>query len=157
MFEAARLAAYLTRIDGDDPAGWVSAAEALSLATEGSAKVLGNDRIGRIAPGFEADLVFLSLAAPHFVPLRSPVMQMMYAETGASVEKVMIGGRLVYEGGRMLTVDETALRRQAEAAAQRLDEENGPALISARDTARYVGLFCCGLACPEPVPNRKLS
>lgn len=51
----------------------------------------------RLAPGHEADIVFLRLDSPHFVPLRSPLIQMVFAENGASVHTVMIGGRIVFQ------------------------------------------------------------
>lgn len=46
MFEATRLASYLSRIDGPATEKWSSASDALQLATEGSAKVLGFEKIG---------------------------------------------------------------------------------------------------------------
>ena len=73
MFEATRLAAYLSRLEGPEPDTWISAQDALQMATAGSADLLGFPRIGRLAPGFEADIVFLGLDAPHLVPLpRAP-------------------------------------------------------------------------------------
>ena len=50
MFEATRLASYLSRIDGSVTDQWLSADEAFGLATEGSARVLGFGKIGRLAP-----------------------------------------------------------------------------------------------------------
>jgi 5-methylthioadenosine/S-adenosylhomocysteine deaminase len=84
MFEAMRLASYLSRIDDFATEEWLSAGQAFRLTTEGSAKVLGFEKIGRLAPGHEADIVFLRLDSPHFVPLRSPLTQMIFAENGAS-------------------------------------------------------------------------
>src|SRR5260221_13075030 len=120
MFEATRLASYLSRIDGFATEKWLSAHDALHLATEGSAKILGFEKIGQLAVGYEADIVFLRLDSPHFVPLRAPLLQMVFCENGASVQTVMIGGRVVFRDGKLLTLDEAELRPQAEAAAQRL-------------------------------------
>ncbi len=54
MFEAMRLTAFLSRIYDRPAAEWFSAAEALRLATEGSAAVLGMaDIIGKIAAGVQ--------------------------------------------------------------------------------------------------------
>src|SRR5882724_1268073 len=117
MFKATRLASYLSRIDGFAVDQWLSASEAFHLATEGSARVLGFEKIGRLAPGYEADIVFLRLDSPHFVPLRSPLIQMVFGENGASVHTVMIGGRIVFHDGKLLTLDEPSLRRQAQEAA----------------------------------------
>ena len=157
MFEATRLAAYLSRIDGPDVFSWLSAPEALTLATQGSAALLGFEKIGRIAPGYEADIVFLGLDAPHLVPFRSPVLQTVFGESGSSIRRVMIAGRTVFRDGRLLTLDESALRRQAEAAADRLDRANAPSAAAADAVASLVGTFCMGLGCQEHAVRRTLQ
>jgi guanine deaminase len=157
MFEATRLASYLSRIDGFAADQWLSAGEAFHLATEGSAAVLGFDKIGRLAPGYEADIVFLRLDSPHFVPLRAPLIQMVFGENGASVHTVMIGGRIVFQDGRLLTLDETELRREAEEAANRLDHSNAATFASAATVARLVGTFCAAQGCTGHAMPRKLS
>jgi 5-methylthioadenosine/S-adenosylhomocysteine deaminase len=157
MFEATRLASYLSRIEGPVTGRWLSAHEAFGLATEGSAKVLGFDTIGRLAPGYEADIVMLRLDSPHFVPLRAPLTQMVFGENGASVDTVMIGGRVVFQGGQLLTLDETALRRQAQQAAERLDQADGGPSASAAMVSQLVGAFCAAQGCTgHPLP-RKLN
>jgi 5-methylthioadenosine/S-adenosylhomocysteine deaminase len=157
MFEATRLASYLSRIDGFATDEWISAGEAFRLATAGSATVLGFEKIGRLAVGYEADIVFLRLDSPHFVPLRSPLLQMVFAENGASVDTVMIGGRIVFRDGKLLTLDESLLRRQAQEAAHRLDDANAEAFASAADIARLVGAFCAAQGCTGHTLPRKLS
>jgi 5-methylthioadenosine/S-adenosylhomocysteine deaminase len=157
MFEATRLASYLSRIDGFAAEQWLSAGEAFHLATEGSAKVLGFEKIGRLAPGYEADIVFLRLDSPHFVPLRAPLLQMVFGENGASVQTVMIGGRIVFHDGRLLTLDENGLRREAEEAASRLDRSNAETYASAATVARLVGAFCAAQGCTGHTMPRKLS
>lgn len=157
MFEVTRLAAYLSRIDGLVPEEWISATDAFELATKGSANVLGFEKIGRLAVGYEADIVFLRLDSPHFVPLRAPLLQMVFGENGASVQTVMIGGRVVFRDGKLLTLDEAELRRQAEAAAQRLDQANADVYASGAAVSRLIGAFCAAQGCTgHPLP-RKLS
>jgi 5-methylthioadenosine/S-adenosylhomocysteine deaminase len=119
--------------------------------------VLGFENIGRLAVGYEADIVFLRLDSPHFVPLRAPLLQMVFGENGASVHTVMIGGRIVFHDGHLLTLDEAALRRQAEAAANRLDQANAAPHTSAATLARLVGAFCAAQGCTGHTPARKLG
>jgi 5-methylthioadenosine/S-adenosylhomocysteine deaminase len=157
MFEATRLASYLSRLDGFATDEWLSAGDAFQLATEGSAKVLGFEKIGRLAPGYEADIVFLRLDSPHFVPLRSPLVQMVFGENGASVRTVMIGGRIVFHDGKLLTLDEPSLRRQAQQAAGRLDQANAGTYASAATVARLVGSFCAAQGCTGHALPRKLK
>jgi guanine deaminase len=157
MFEATRLASYLSRIDGFASDEWLSAHEAFGLATEGSAKVLGFEKIGRLAVGYEADIVFLRLDSPHFVPLRAPLIQMVFAENGASVHTVMIGGRIVFHDGKLLTLDEVLLRQQAQEAAHRLDGANAGVFTNAATVSRLVGAFCAAQGCTGHTLPRKLS
>jgi guanine deaminase len=157
MFEATRLASYLSRIDGFASEQWLSAGESFHLATEGSAKVLGFEKIGRLAAGYEADIVFLRLDSPHFVPLRSPLIQTVFGENGASVQTVMIGGRIVFQDGRLLTLDENVLRREAEEAAGRLDRSNAETYAPAATIARLLGAFCAAQGCTGHAMPRKLS
>jgi 5-methylthioadenosine/S-adenosylhomocysteine deaminase len=157
MFEATRLASYLSRIEGPAIEQWISAQQAFCLATEGSAKVLGFDKIGRLAPGYEADIVFLRLDSPHFVPLRAPLLQMVFGENGASVDTVMIGGRVVFRDGKLLTLDEAALRRQAQEAADRLDRADGTPRASTTVVSQLVGAFCAAQGCLGHKLPRKLN
>ncbi len=157
MFEATRLASYLSRIDGFAADEWISAGEVFHLATEGSAKVLGFEKIGRLAAGYEADVVFLRLDSPHFVPLRSPLIQMVFGENGASVHTVMIGGRIVFRDGKLLTLDESLLRHRAQEAAGRLDQANADTYASGAAVARLVGTFCAAQGCTGHALPRKLS
>jgi 5-methylthioadenosine/S-adenosylhomocysteine deaminase len=157
MFETTRLASYLSRIEGPVTEQWISAQQAFCLATEGSAKVLGFDRIGRLAPGYEADIVFLRLDSPHFVPLRAPLLQMVFGENGASVDTVMIGGRVVFRDDRLLTLDESSLRRQAQEAADRLDRADGTPRASKAVASQLVGAFCAAQGCLGHQLPRKLN
>jgi guanine deaminase len=99
------------------------------------------DRIGRLAPGYEADIVFLDLASIGYVPLNDVLLQLVNGESGSALASVMIGGRLVLDAGRMLTVDEAKVRREAERAIARLTEANAASLALARTLERAVGEF----------------
>jgi 5-methylthioadenosine/S-adenosylhomocysteine deaminase len=142
MFEAQRLAALLSRVADADPARWLSVEEAFRAATEGSAAILGFDHIGRLEPDYRADIVFLDIGHINYVPLRSPLRQLVLAENGAAIDSVMINGRFVLREGRMLTLDETRLRRQVEAAVERLDAANTEAREAAEPFRDLVGHFC---------------
>jgi guanine deaminase len=155
MFEALRLAAYLSRIASPDPARWLSVEEVFRAATEGSAAALGFRDIGRIEEGFAADIVFLDVRHINYVPLRAPLLQIVFAENGAAVDSVMIGGRMVLEHGRILTIDERRMRDEVEAAVARLDAANATALAQSRALGDLVGQFCLAHAgSPFPLHRR---
>jgi guanine deaminase len=158
MFEAARLAAYVSRLRGPEYAQWISASEAFTLATVGSARVLGfAGKLGAIAPGAFADLVFLDLGHINYVPLRDALLQLVNAESGAAIAAVMVGGRFVLRDGRLLTVDESKLRRDAEAARARLDAANEGSLQVARALEDWVGAFCIAQARTPGLPRRRID
>jgi guanine deaminase len=146
VFEAMRLACYLTRVQDHPTERWVSAREAFRAATEGGARALGFDKLGRLEPGYKADIVFLDLAALHYVPLNDFVQQLVFAEDGTGVDSVMIGGRIVLWHRVHTTIDLPRIRRQAEEAVARLAAANAEAKVACDALAPYVGQFCSGLA-----------
>src|SRR5207248_1183775 len=78
------------------------------------------DRIGRLAPGYKADIVMLDLDHPNWLPFNDPVNQLVHTEDGTAVASVMIGGRLIVDNRRVLTVDLERLRDRVAAARERL-------------------------------------
>jgi 5-methylthioadenosine/S-adenosylhomocysteine deaminase len=147
VYEAMRLASLVSKGRGPDVERWITTEQALVAATEGGARALGLDgRLGRLSPGYQADIVFLDLAHPNWIPLNDPTNQLVHTEDGAAVRHVMIRGRMVVQDRRVATVDLEALRRQAEAARQRLVEVNAPAKALYERLAPIVGRFCPGLA-----------
>lgn len=145
-FEAMRLACYVSRAKNNPPERWISAREAFHAATEGGARALGFDKLGRIEKGWKADLVLLDLGALHYIPLNDLIGQIVFAEDGTGVESVMIGGRWVMRARRLLTVDVEALKRKAEESVARLREANAEARALGEKLHPYVGHFCAGLA-----------
>ena len=147
MYEAMRLASLVSKGRTPDAERWVTTEEVALAATEGSARALGLEgRLGRLAPGYKADVVFLDLAHPNWIPLNDPTNQLVHTEDGSAVTHVMIGGRMVVEHRRVTTVDVTALARDAETARRRLAEANAPAKALYERLAPIVGRFCPGLA-----------
>jgi 5-methylthioadenosine/S-adenosylhomocysteine deaminase len=142
VFEAMRLASFVSRVQGTPPEQWLTASDVLTMATEGGARALGFERLGRIAPGYRADLVFLDAGHPNYVPLNDPVNQIVYAEDATAVHSVMIGGRLVVDAGRVTTVDVAALAARAAAAVERLRGANEPARRLVEALEPVIGAIC---------------
>jgi guanine deaminase len=154
VYEAMRMATYLSRVWERPLERWVSAREALQAATEGGAKALGFEKTGRIEKGWKADLVFLDLSALHYIPLNNLLHQIVYCEDGTGVESVMIGGRMVVENRRNLTVDVEKLQRDAQAAVERLSAANAESRALCEKLRPYAGQYCSGLAA-EPYHVRR--
>jgi 5-methylthioadenosine/S-adenosylhomocysteine deaminase len=147
MYEAMRLASFVSKARGPDWRRWLSTRDAALAATEGGARALGfAGRIGRIAPGYKADMVMLDLDHPNWLPLNDPVNQLVHTEDGGAVASVMIGGRLVLDNRRLLTVDLDRLRARVEAARDRLAAANADNRRLYEALEPVVGSHCPGLA-----------
>ena len=140
MHEVIRLAAMLHRPSEPSRADWITAREAFAMATTGGATaMLGGERFGRIAPGQKADLVLYRLDAPWWLPLNDAVAQMVFAETGASADTVLIGGRVVMEAGRILTFDEAAVMAEVAPLLARTRKVNAGVFEVAERLDAYLG------------------
>jgi len=147
VYEAMRLASFVSKGQSPDIERWVTTEEVALAAMEGGARALGfADQIGRLAPGYKADIVFLDLGHPNWIPLNDPTNQLVHTEDGGAVAHVMIGGRMVVQDRRLTTVDVAALAREAEAARERLARLNAPGKELYERLATVVDRFCPGLA-----------
>jgi guanine deaminase len=146
MYQALHFAAAASHSRGPDPARWITAPQVFAAATTGSARALGFERIGRIAPGYAADIVFLDLDAPTLIPLNEPVTQMVMGEDGTSVEDVMVNGRFVVRGRRLLTVDLPALAAHAAAVRAEIDARSVASRRRFDAVAPIISDFCPALA-----------
>jgi 5-methylthioadenosine/S-adenosylhomocysteine deaminase len=147
MYEATRLASYVSRVNGPDPSDWLTSQEAFYAATCGGSRALGfEDHLGRLAPGAKADLVFLDLQSINWLPMNDPLNQLAYTEDGLSVCHVMVGGRFIVRDRQLLTIDLQALARRAAAAQARLESETSGARLLYDQLEPFVASYCPGLA-----------
>ena len=109
MFVAMKLFALLAAISDPVP-GPPQAVAALCAATEGGAQGarLG-DVLGRIAPGFKADLTLIDTRDPTFSPLNSVARQLVHIEAGRGVRHVIVDGKVVVRDRQLTTVDESTI------------------------------------------------
>lgn len=90
----------------------------LELATIGGARAMGlGDQIGSLEAGKRADFIHLDTRSAFLAPDVNPVSVAVYGATGRDVDLVVIDGRHVVEGGRLLTMDEQAVVAEAVARA----------------------------------------
>jgi 5-methylthioadenosine/S-adenosylhomocysteine deaminase len=147
MYEAMRLASLTSKVQGPDHQRWLTTEEALGAATECSARALGMEKeIGKIAPGYKADIVFLDLHHINWIPTNDPVNALVHTEDSTSVHSVMIGGRMVVQDHKLLTVDLPKLAAQVEASQARRAEITDAARKLYLRLETVVGTFCPGLA-----------
>ena len=123
MFAVMRGAFLLHRAATLDP-GAISAAAVLHMATEGSARTLGLERVGRLEPGWHADLQLVDVDGPRGLP--TPVQahnlmdQLVLWRNGSHVSRVMVGGDWIVDGGEVIGADLGELRARTLEQAARL-------------------------------------
>jgi guanine deaminase len=147
MYEAMRIASLASKVRGPDWERWITTPEVLEAATAGSARALGfGDKIGRLAPGYKADIVFLDLDNVNWIPLNDPVNALVHTEDGSAVHSVMVGGRMVVQNRKLVNVDLARLARDAERARERLERLNRDNKTLYERLKPIVGSFCPALA-----------
>lgn len=126
MLEVIKLAAMLHKFSNPNPQDWITAGEALSMATINGARVTLQDQaIGLLEPGRRADLVILNpLKSPALQPVQNPLWQLVYGESGTAVECVIIQGRVVLEDGKLTMIDEDVLYQEANIRAAQVVERS---------------------------------
>jgi 5-methylthioadenosine/S-adenosylhomocysteine deaminase len=108
----------------------------LRSAGEAGARAAGfPGQLGRLAPGYRADLLCVRAGDLFLPPGRYdavPVLDVLLDRASASnIDAVMVNGKVVVAGGRMTTVDEDRLRDRLLELADRLypRHESGPRLL----------------------------
>jgi 8-oxoguanine deaminase len=115
MMEAVRHALMLQRLRYGPAA--IGPYDALRWATEGSARCLGRDDIGRIAEGMQADLALFRLDEPRFSGAHDPIAALVLCGAHRA-DRVMVAGRWLVIDGQVEGVDLQALVAKHKAAAK---------------------------------------
>jgi 5-methylthioadenosine/S-adenosylhomocysteine deaminase len=140
MWGVAKLAALVHRITDPEYERWPTAPEVLRALIRGGARAMRMDRtVGVLAPGYDADLILLDLNTLAFTPLNDLRRQLVFCETGTSVVLTMVAGRVVAERGRVLTVDEEAIKAEARALLPAYREELARTANAARELMPHYG------------------
>lgn len=119
MLEEVRLAAMLHKVNELDPLA-VPAKEALKLGTENGAKALLLDKVGKLEPGYKADIVLYDMNRTEWCPRHDLVSLLVYSANSTSVDTVLCNGKIVMEKGEVLTLDEERILHEAQAVAMDL-------------------------------------
>ena len=126
MFEEMRLAAFLSKVDSNDPTS-LPASTALLMATRMGAQALHISHItGSLEPGKRADLVLVDINKLHNLPRfrRDPqgiYAQLVYAGKASDVNDVMINGKWVMRSQELLTIDIQSLVDKSMEYAEKID------------------------------------
>ncbi|HTS12353.1 MAG TPA: amidohydrolase [Candidatus Limnocylindrales bacterium] len=122
LFEEMDLAAKLQKITRMDPRA-LPAEQVVEMATIGGARAIHMEKeIGSLEPGKKADLILVDTTAPHATPMYNVYSELVFALKGSDVRTVVIGGKIVMEDRKMLTLDEPAILAKAQEYKKKIVE-----------------------------------
>lgn len=111
LFEELKTASLLAKLRAMD-AAVLDAWEVLAMATTGGARMVGQqDRLGRLVPGYAADLIAVRSDTPRMTPLipegayENLAANLVHAVQGGDVVFSMVAGAPVVRAGALLTAD----------------------------------------------------
>lgn len=119
MLEEMRLTALIHKGQTGDPMA-VPAQQALVMATVAGAQALHLPQVGRIAPGWRADVVLWDMQGAHWYPRTDQCSLLVYAAQPHDVHTVIIDGKIVLDDRELTTIDEEMVLCRAQGCAARL-------------------------------------
>jgi cytosine/adenosine deaminase-related metal-dependent hydrolase len=120
LHQALLLARGRAAMAGDlDAATALDARSAWRVATAGGAACLGRDDCGTLEPGKCADVAFFRIDDLAHAGIEDPLTALALAPP-ARAQAVVVNGRVVVRGGRLLTGDQTMIARDIATESKRL-------------------------------------
>lgn len=119
FFEVMRGAFLIHKANRQDPTT-MPADLVWYLATEGGARALGLEKVGRIQPGWQADLQLIDATFPTPCEAHNLYDQLVLYRSSTDVRGVMVAGKVLLDGGMLLHADERQLLAATHRAANKL-------------------------------------
>ncbi len=119
FYEVMRGAFLLHKARLLDP-GAMPATTVLGMATEGGARALGMDDVGRLDPGYRADLQLVEAGFPTPLNAHNLFEQLVLWRNHSHVRDVMVNGVWRVRNGEVLGADLGAMRAKVQEQAKRL-------------------------------------
>lgn len=112
LFEEIKAASLMAKGRSLDPKA-LPAEAPLMMATVCGAKAQRREKeCGMIKVGMDADLIMLDFTAPHLMPCHNVLSHLAYSASGHDVIMTMVRGKMLYAGGKFLTIDLDAVVRE---------------------------------------------
>lgn len=113
LWFVAKTAALVHTLSTPESDRWPQPLEILHALTRGGARGMRREgEFGLLAPGTCADLILLDLDSVAYTPLNDLRRQLVHCEDGQSLRMTIVDGRVLFEDGRITSVDEPALRAE---------------------------------------------
>ena len=150
LFEAMKLGALLSKIRTPEFTHWLSAAQAMDMATAWGSRCLRQETaIGSIQVGKQADLTLLDMRNEHYIMADDYDKALVYGENGSAVDTVFVSGEAVVKNGRLAKVDEDELFSVLGEMRRDICREHRTA---EKESTEAVGVFeQCYRRCNEPL------
>ncbi|MCJ1473587.1 hypothetical protein MMC13_002238 [Lambiella insularis] len=125
LMQEMKLAAIIHKAVSYDPTA-IPAENVLEMATINGAKALGLDEsIGSLEVGKKADFVAVDVRNIRLQPWFSPVSAIVYSACGSDVDLVVVDGKVVVRGGKLLTMDEEEVVNEAQKRSKEVLARSG--------------------------------
>ena len=133
VLEQAKFSMLLSRISQPDCDRWITAQQALRMATSGGAAVLGEpETLGEISVDAHADLAVFNLSDRTHCPLGDIWNHLVMYESGQAVDTVLVAGEIVLRHGRCTKINEDDVYEEGDEFAARDYADNAPHVAVAR-------------------------
>lgn len=118
LFNDMRMGAVICKIVEESAEAALSE-DVFNMATVGGADALNRPDLGRLAAGCKADIVTVRIDTPKAAPVYDPFKFLVLTASGDDVDRVIVDGRTIVDGGEVITHDvPDAVRRLNEASAR---------------------------------------
>jgi cytosine/adenosine deaminase-related metal-dependent hydrolase len=126
MFMEMRVAAFIQKpLHGSTS---MPAQQVFEMATIGGARAMGLEKeIGSLEVGKKADIAVIDLNHWHTWPcsVASVYAQLVYQVQTQDVACTIVDGKIVMQGGKMMTISEDEVKKKAEESLQRVMKRSG--------------------------------
>ncbi len=132
VFQVMRIALLTERIRRTDafPGVRPQPEDILADATEGGSRAVNQQKtIGSLEVGKKADLFVVDTMKPYLVPAGRIVSAVIHGGQASDIESVMVDGEFIMRSNKVLTMDEGAIIREADAVSKRIWNKVGPVTI----------------------------
>jgi 5-methylthioadenosine/S-adenosylhomocysteine deaminase len=107
----------------------LSFAETIEMATLNGAKALGlGDMTGSLTPGKRADVIMINTNDVNIAPAAHPNTTIVQSASPVNVDTVMVDGRILKRGGKLVGIDVEAILAAAKGSALRIRSAAGGVL-----------------------------
>ena len=117
MFSEMRMATLMNKF-ADNNYEEAPAADVFAASNLAGAKALSRPDLGRIAPGAKADIVIVDPNSLAFGPNPDPVRALVHLATPDMIDSVIVAGRMLVEGKRLLVANEEDILAAARASSK---------------------------------------